>query len=43
MRKVLGELPAAVTCWREAERYYRQIGAVERADLMLKWIAEAGG
>ncbi len=39
----LGDLPAAVACWREAERYYRQMGAVEDADLMLRWIADAEG
>ncbi len=39
----LGDLPAAIACWREAERYFRQMGAVEDADKMVRWIADAGG
>jgi tetratricopeptide (TPR) repeat protein len=38
----LGDLPGAITCWRKAERYFRQMGAVVNADLMLRWIADAG-
>src|SRR5690606_34503259 len=37
----LGDLPAAIACWREAERYYRQMGQVQDADKMLRWIAAA--
>jgi len=37
----LGDLPAAIACWREAEIYYRQMDAIENADLMLRWIANA--
>ena len=36
-------MSAAVACWREAERYYREMGYVEDADEMLRWIAEAEG
>ncbi len=43
VQKELGDLPAAVACWQEAERYYRQMGAVDDADLMLQWIARAEG
>jgi predicted ATPase len=39
----LGNLPAALACWREAERYYRQMGHVEEADKMLRWIGDAEG
>ncbi|MBN1202172.1 MAG: TIR domain-containing protein [Anaerolineae bacterium] len=41
----LGDLPAAVACWREAERYYRQMGAVQDADKVQQLIdeADAGG
>jgi hypothetical protein len=39
----LGNLPAALACWREAERYYRQMGHVGDADEMLRRIAEAEG
>jgi tetratricopeptide (TPR) repeat protein len=38
-----GDLPAAVARWREAERYYRQMGMIDRADLMQRWITEAEG
>ncbi len=38
-----GDLPQAIACWREAEKYYRQMGMVDDADLMLEWIAEAEG
>jgi tetratricopeptide (TPR) repeat protein len=33
-----GDLRGAVACWREAERYYRQMDAIEAANLMLRWI-----
>ena len=36
-------LPAAIACWREAEKYFRQMGYIEDADLMLRWIARAEG
>ncbi len=39
----MGDLLVAVDCWREAEKYYRQMGAVDRADLMRRWIKEAEG
>jgi hypothetical protein len=39
----LGTLPAAIACWREAEIYYRQMGDMRNADLMLQWIAVAEG
>ncbi len=39
----LGDLPAAIACWRAAEIYFRQMDAVEDADLMLAWIADAEG
>ena len=35
--KDMGDLKAAVACWREAEIYYRQMGYIEKADLMLRW------
>jgi len=34
-------LPAAIVCWREAEIYYRQMDAIDDADKMLRWIANA--
>jgi tetratricopeptide (TPR) repeat protein len=36
-----GDLRGAVACWREAERYYRQMDAIEAANLMLRWIERA--
>ncbi|MCL4250146.1 MAG: TIR domain-containing protein [Anaerolineae bacterium] len=38
-----GDMPAAVACWREAERYYRIMGYIEDADKMLRGIADAEG
>jgi len=38
----LSELDAACACWREAERYFRQIGYLADADKMLRWMDEAG-
>ncbi len=37
----LGDLKQAIACWQEAEVYYRQMGVVDEADLMLEWIAWA--
>ncbi|MBC8172189.1 MAG: TIR domain-containing protein [Anaerolineae bacterium] len=36
----LGETAKSIGCWREAECYYRQMGHVKEADLMLEWITE---
>jgi hypothetical protein len=41
--EALGDLPAAVACWRAAETYYRLMGMVAGADRMLAWIADAEG
>jgi hypothetical protein len=35
-----GDLPAAIICWREAEKYYRLMEFIEDADKMLSWIAD---
>ena len=35
------DLLTAIKCWREAERYYRQMDHVTEADRMLEWIAKA--
>jgi hypothetical protein len=40
-QKESGNHPAAVACWREAEKYYRLIGAADDADKMRQWIAGA--
>jgi len=37
----LGGLNTAIACWREAAIYYRQMDAIDNADLMLRWIANA--
>ena len=37
----LGDFPAAIACWREAETYYRLTSYISEADLVLRWIAEA--
>jgi tetratricopeptide (TPR) repeat protein len=39
----LGDLPAAIACWCEAELYYREKGVDDLAALMQSWIADAGG
>ncbi|MBI1278682.1 MAG: TIR domain-containing protein [Anaerolineaceae bacterium] len=39
----LEDLKQAIACWREAEVYYRQMGVIDNANLMLKWIEEAEG
>jgi tetratricopeptide (TPR) repeat protein len=39
----LGDIPSAIICWREAEKYYRQMGYIEDADLMLRWLTDAEG
>lgn len=39
--KDLDDLPAAIACWREAAIYYRQMDAIDNANLMLRWIAKA--
>jgi tetratricopeptide (TPR) repeat protein len=39
----LGDTAAATACWHEAERYFRQMGVLDRAEMMLDWIAHAGG
>jgi tetratricopeptide (TPR) repeat protein len=43
IQKDIGDLPVAVACWRAAETYYRQMGDVEDADLMRRWIEQAEG
>lgn len=40
-RKELGDIKAATDCWHEAEKYFRQVGAVKEADRMLQWIKGA--
>jgi tetratricopeptide (TPR) repeat protein len=35
-----GDLKAAIECWREAERSYRQHGVDNEADLMVRWIED---
>ncbi|MBZ0280423.1 MAG: TIR domain-containing protein [Anaerolineae bacterium] len=37
----LDDLAAAIACWREAAIYYRQMEAIDKADEMLRWIADA--
>jgi tetratricopeptide (TPR) repeat protein len=39
----LGDLRGAIAAWRKAERSYRQMGVSDKADLMLRWIGDAGG
>jgi hypothetical protein len=39
--KELGDRQAAVACWREAEKYFRQMDMVEDAARMLEWIKDA--
>ncbi|MEZ4668682.1 MAG: toll/interleukin-1 receptor domain-containing protein [Anaerolineae bacterium] len=39
----LDDLPGAIARWREAETCYRLMGVTDQADLMLRWIADAGG
>ncbi len=43
VQKKLGDLSSAITCWREAERYFRQLGWINDADKMLTRIADSGG
>jgi tetratricopeptide (TPR) repeat protein len=38
----LGDKAAAVACWREAERCFRQMGVLDKAAMMLEWIAHSG-
>lgn len=33
-----GNLPAAIACWREAAAYYKQMGYIDHADEMRRWI-----
>lgn len=35
----LSDNAAAVSCWREAARYFQQMGAVDKTELVLEWIA----
>lgn len=39
----LGELPTAIACWKEAARYFQDMGALDQAQLMQEWILNAGG
>jgi tetratricopeptide (TPR) repeat protein len=41
--KKLGDLPSAIACGNEAERYYRQMDMLAEADLMLEWIEATAG
>ncbi|MEP7288768.1 MAG: hypothetical protein ABI947_23700 [Chloroflexota bacterium] len=37
----LGDLSAAIICWGEAEKYYRRMGDIDNANMMLRWITAA--
>jgi tetratricopeptide (TPR) repeat protein len=39
----LGNTAAAVACWQEAERYFRRMNVLDKAEMMLEWIEHAGG
>jgi tetratricopeptide (TPR) repeat protein len=38
-----GDAAAAVACWREAERYFRRMGWVDKAEMIVEWIDHAEG
>jgi tetratricopeptide (TPR) repeat protein len=38
----LGNQGGAVRAWRKAERFFRQMGILDKADMMLEWIANVG-
>ncbi len=38
-----GDIAAAVACWRESERYFRRMGLLDKAEMMIEWIENAEG
>ncbi|NDJ75477.1 MAG: tetratricopeptide repeat protein [Chloroflexi bacterium] len=38
-----GDAATAISCWREAERSFRETGAAEQAAMVAGWISAAGG
>jgi tetratricopeptide (TPR) repeat protein len=38
-----GDVAAAVACWHESERYFRRMGLLDKAEMIVEWIEHAEG